>query len=61
MSFHEKTLKFCDFDERVFTIELAIKYATDTTRSASCLDLHLEINKLRTKTLRKKRLFQFSY
>ena len=33
-----------DFVDRIYPIELEIKDTTDTDRSASCLDLHLEID-----------------
>ena len=33
---------FGDFVDRIYRIELEIKDTTDTDRSASCLDLHLE-------------------
>ena len=51
--------RFGDFVDRIYLIELEIK---DTHRSASYLDLHLEIDsagRLRTKHY-DKRLFQFS-
>jgi len=44
--------RFCDFVDRIYPIELEIKDTTDTDRSASYLDLHLEIDsegRLRTK------------
>jgi hypothetical protein len=44
--------RFGDFVDRICPIELEIKDTTDTARSASYLDLHLEINsewRLRTK------------
>jgi hypothetical protein len=40
--------RFCDFVDRIYPIELEIKDTTDTDRSASYLDIHLEIE-LRTK------------
>jgi len=43
--------KFDDFVDRIYPIELKIKDTTYTGRSASCLDLHLDIDivvKLRT-------------
>ena len=49
--------RFGDFVDRIYPIELEIKNTTDTDRSASYLDLHLEIDsegRLRTK-LRQKR------
>ena len=36
--------KFGDFVDRIYPIELEIKDTTDTVRSASYLDLHLEID-----------------
>jgi hypothetical protein len=36
--------RFRDFVDRIYPIELEIKDTTDTDRSASCLDLHLEID-----------------
>ena len=36
--------KFGDFVDRIYPIELEIKDTTDTTRSPSYLDLHLEID-----------------
>ena len=44
--------RFGDFVNRIYPIELEIKDTTDTDRSASYLDLHLEIDsevRLRTK------------
>jgi hypothetical protein len=44
--------RFGDFVDRVYPIELEIRDTTDTDRSASYLDLHLEIDsdgRLRTK------------
>ena len=35
--------RFGDFVDRIYPIELEIKDTTDTARSASYLDLHLEI------------------
>ena len=35
---------FGDFVDRIYPIELEIKDTTDTDRSASYLDLHLEID-----------------
>ena len=44
--------KFGDYGERIYPIELEIKDTTDTVKSASYLDLHLEIdNEGRLKTL----------
>jgi hypothetical protein len=43
---------FGDFVDRIYSIELEIKDTTDTDRSASYIDLHLEIDsegQLRTK------------
>jgi hypothetical protein len=36
--------RFGDFVDRIYPIELEIKDTTDTDRSASYLDLHLEIH-----------------
>ena len=36
--------KFGDYVERIYPIELEIKDTTDTVKSASYLDLHLEID-----------------
>ena len=36
--------RFGDFIDRIYPIQLEIKYTTDTDRSASYLDLHLEID-----------------
>ena len=36
--------RFRDFVDRIYPIELEIKDTTDTDRSASCFDLHLEID-----------------
>ena len=36
--------KIGDFDDRIYPIELEINDTTDTDRSASYLDLHLEID-----------------
>ena len=55
--------RFGDFVDRIYPIELEIKDTTYTDRSASYLDLHLEIDsegRLRTK-LRQNRWFQFSH
>ena len=44
--------RFGDFVDRIYPIELEIRDTTDTDRSASYLDLHLEIDsdgRLRTK------------
>jgi len=53
---------FVDFVDRIYPIELEIKDATYTDRSASCLDIHLEIDnegKLRTKLHGKRDDFNF--
>ena len=50
-------------DDRIYPIELEIKYTTDTDRSASYLGLHLEIDsegRLRTKSYDKRDDFNFS-
>jgi hypothetical protein len=55
--------RFDDVFHRIYPIELEIKYIIDTDRSASYLDLLLEIDSeeyLRTK-LYDKRWFQFSH
>jgi hypothetical protein len=36
--------KFGDFVDRIYHIKLEIKDTTDTDSSASCVDLHLEID-----------------
>jgi hypothetical protein len=36
--------RFGDFIDRIYPIQLEIKYITDTDRSASYLDVHLEID-----------------
>jgi hypothetical protein len=54
--------RFCDFVDRIYPIELEIKDTTDTDRSASYLDLHLEIDsegRLRTKLYDKRDDFNF--
>jgi hypothetical protein len=54
--------RFGDFVGRIYPIELEIKDATDTDRSASYLDLHLEIDsesRLRTKLYDKRDYFNF--
>jgi hypothetical protein len=51
-----------DFVDRIYPIELEIKDTTDTARSASYLDLHLEIgseDRLRTKFYDKRDDFNF--
>ena len=57
--------KFCNFVDRIYPIDLEIKDTTDTDRSASYLDLHLEIDSegvwFKKRTLRQKILFQFSH
>jgi hypothetical protein len=53
---------FNDFVDRIYPIELEIKDTTDTDRSASYLDLHLEIEneaRLRTKLYDKRDDFNF--
>ena len=48
---------FCDFVDRIYPIEIEIMNTKNTARSASYLDLHLEINsegRLRTKLYDKK-------
>ena len=54
--------RFGDFVDRIYPIEREIKDPTDTDRSASYLDLHLEINsegRLRTKLYDKRDDFNF--
>jgi hypothetical protein len=54
--------RFGDFVDRIYPIELEIKDTTDTDRSASYLDLHLEIDsegQLRTKLYDKRDDFDF--
>ena len=54
--------RFGDFVDRIYNIELEIKDITDTYRSASYLDLHLEIDnkeRLRTKLYDKRNYFNF--
>ena len=54
--------KFVDFVDRIYPIELEIKDTTDTDRSASFLNLHLEIDsegRLRTKPYDKRDDFNF--
>jgi hypothetical protein len=53
---------FGDFVDRIYPSELEIKDTTDTDRSASYLDLHLEIDsegRLRMKLYDKKDYFNF--
>ena len=53
---------FGDFVDRIYSIELEIKDTTDTDRSASYIDLHLEIDsegQLRTKLYDKRNDFNF--
>ena len=52
-----------DFADRIYHIEFQIKDTTDTDRSASYLDLHIDIDsegKLRTKLYSKRDNFKFS-
>ena len=54
--------RFGDFVDRIYPIELEIKYSTDTDKSASYLDLHFEIEsegRLRTKLYDKRNDFNF--
>jgi hypothetical protein len=54
--------RFGDFVDRIYPIELEIKDTTDTDRSASYLDLHIEIDsegRLRTKHYDKRDDFNF--
>jgi hypothetical protein len=50
--------RFGDFVDCIYPIDLEIKDTTDTDRSASYLDLHLEIDS-ENETLRQKRYFNF--
>jgi hypothetical protein len=55
--------RFGDFVDRIYAIELEIKDSTDTDRSDSYLDLHLEIDsegRLRTKLYDKREDFNFA-
>jgi hypothetical protein len=40
----ERYIRFGDFVDRIYPIELEIRDTTDTDRSASYLDLHLEFD-----------------
>jgi hypothetical protein len=54
--------RFGDFVDRIYPIELEIKNTTDTDRSASYIELHLEIDsegRLRTKLYDKRDDFNF--
>jgi hypothetical protein len=54
--------RFCDFVDRIYPIEHEIKDTTDTDRSVSYLDQHLEIDsegRLRTKHYDKRDDFNF--
>jgi len=54
--------KFCEFVNRIYHLEIEIKYTTDTARSASYLDLNLKIDRhgwLRLKLYHKKDEFYF--
>jgi hypothetical protein len=54
--------RFGDFVDRIYNIELEIKDTTNTYRSDSYLDLHLEIDnteRLRTKLYDKRDYFNF--
>ena len=55
--------KFCDYVDRIHSIELEIKDTMETAKSASYLDLHLEIDsegRLKTKLYDKRDDFNFS-
>jgi hypothetical protein len=55
--------RFGDYVDRIYPIELEIKDTTDADKSASYLDLHLEIDherRLRTKLYDKRDNFNFS-
>jgi len=59
---HKIILGLVIFVDRIYPIELEIKDTTDTDRSASYLDLHLEIDsegRLRTKLYDKRDDFNF--
>ena len=54
--------RFGDFVDRIYPIALDIKDTTDTERSASCIDIHLEIDsegQFRTKLYAKRDDFNF--
>jgi hypothetical protein len=54
--------RFCEFVDRIYPIELEIKDTTDTDRSASYLDLHLDLDsegRLRTKLYDRRDDFNF--
>jgi hypothetical protein len=52
MSFTKYLFTFGDFVDGIYPIELVIKDTTDTDRSASYIDLHLEIyNEGRLRTI----------
>ena len=56
--------RFGDFVDRIYPIELEIKDTRDTNRSASYLDLHLEIDSegwLRTQLYDKRDYFNFQF
>jgi hypothetical protein len=42
--FSRNNSRLGDFVDRIYPIELAIKDTTDTDRSTSCVDLHLELD-----------------
>ena len=55
---------FGDFVDRIYLIELEMKDTSDIAKSASYLDLHLEIDsevRFKNETLWQKGLFQFSH
>ena len=45
MSFHQNNSGLGDFVDRIYPIELQIKYTTDTDRYISYLDLQLEMDR----------------
>ena len=54
--------RFGDFVDRIYPIDLKIKNTTDTDRSASYIDIHLEMDsegRLRTKLFDKRDDFNF--
>ena len=64
LSISKFNISFGDFVDRIYPIELEIKDTTDTYRSASYLDLHLEIDsegRLRMKLYDKRDDFNFPF
>jgi hypothetical protein len=59
--YKDDVLSLNDFVDSIYPIESEINYTTDTDRSTSYLDLHLEIDnegRLRMKLYDKKKRFQ---